>query len=40
MVWIDIEDNGLGVLEEILEFVFYLLVMGCVKGIGLGLSIV
>lgn len=36
---IDIEDNGPGVPEEILESVFYPLVTGRAKGTGLGLSI-
>ena len=38
-VRIDIEDNGPGVPEEILESVFYPLVTGRAKGTGLGLSI-
>ena len=38
-VRIDIEDNGPGVPEEILESVFYPLVTGRAKGSGLGLSI-
>lgn len=36
---IDIQDNGPGVPEEILESVFYPLVTGRAKGTGLGLSI-
>ncbi len=36
---VDIEDNGPGVPEEILESVFYPLVTGRAKGTGLGLSI-
>ena len=39
VVRIDIEDNGPGVPEEILESVFYPLVTGRAKGTGLGLSI-
>ena len=38
-VRIDIEDNGPGVPESILESVFYPLVTGRAKGTGLGLSI-
>ena len=38
-VRIDIEDNGPGVPENILESVFYPLVTGRAKGTGLGLSI-
>ena len=38
-VRVDIEDNGPGVPEEILESVFYPLVTGRAKGTGLGLSI-
>ncbi|WP_353140671.1 nitrogen regulation protein NR(II) [Acinetobacter pragensis] len=38
-VRIDIEDNGPGVPEEIIESVFYPLVTGRAKGTGLGLSI-
>ena len=38
-VRIDIEDNGPGVPEDILESVFYPLVTGRAKGTGLGLSI-
>ncbi|SPL69015.1 nitrogen regulation protein NR(II) [Acinetobacter stercoris] len=38
-VRIDIQDNGPGVPEEILESVFYPLVTGRAKGTGLGLSI-
>lgn len=36
---IDIEDNGPGIPEDILESVFYPLVTGRAKGTGLGLSI-
>lgn len=36
---IDIEDNGPGIPEELLEAVFYPLVSGRAKGTGLGLSI-
>ncbi|WP_445115991.1 nitrogen regulation protein NR(II) [Acinetobacter sp. WZC-1] len=36
---IDIEDNGPGVPEEIMESIFYPLVTGRAKGTGLGLSI-
>ena len=36
---VDIEDNGPGVPEEIIESVFYPLVTGRAKGTGLGLSI-
>ena len=39
VVRIDIEDNGPGVPESILEAVFYPLVTGRAKGTGLGLSI-
>jgi two-component system, NtrC family, nitrogen regulation sensor histidine kinase GlnL len=39
MVRIDIEDNGPGVPDGILESVFYPLVTGRAKGTGLGLSI-
>lgn len=38
-VRIDIEDNGPGIPEDILESVFYPLVTGRAKGTGLGLSI-
>lgn len=38
-VRVDIEDNGPGVPESILESVFYPLVTGRAKGTGLGLSI-
>lgn len=38
-VRVDIEDNGPGVPEDILESVFYPLVTGRAKGTGLGLSI-
>ncbi|MBP6190646.1 MAG: PAS domain-containing sensor histidine kinase, partial [Acinetobacter sp.] len=38
-VRIDIQDNGPGVPESILESVFYPLVTGRAKGTGLGLSI-
>ncbi|WOE31883.1 MULTISPECIES: nitrogen regulation protein NR(II) [unclassified Acinetobacter] len=38
-VRIDIEDNGPGVAEEILESIFYPLVTSRAKGTGLGLSI-
>ncbi len=38
-VRIDIEDNGPGVPQDILESVFYPLVTGRAKGTGLGLSI-
>ena len=38
-VKIDIEDNGPGIPEDILESVFYPLVTGRAKGTGLGLSI-
>lgn len=36
---IDIEDNGPGIPEELLEAIFYPLVSGRAKGTGLGLSI-
>lgn len=36
---VDIEDNGPGIPESILESVFYPLVTGRAKGTGLGLSI-
>jgi two-component system, NtrC family, nitrogen regulation sensor histidine kinase GlnL len=39
VVRIDIEDNGPGVPEDIIESVFYPLVTGRAKGTGLGLSI-
>ena len=39
VIRIDIEDNGPGVPEDILESVFYPLVTGRAKGTGLGLSI-
>lgn len=39
VVRIDIEDNGPGVPEEIIESVFYPLVISRAKGTGLGLSI-
>src|SRR5690606_28308765 len=39
VVRIDIEDNGPGVPEEIIESVFYPLVTSRAKGTGLGLSI-
>ena len=39
MVRVDIEDNGPGVPEDILESVFYPLVTGRAEGTGLGLSI-
>ena len=38
-VRVDIEDNGPGVPEDILESVFYPLVTGRANGTGLGLSI-
>lgn len=38
-VRVDIEDNGPGIPESILESVFYPLVTGRAKGTGLGLSI-
>ncbi|MDO4223275.1 MAG: nitrogen regulation protein NR(II) [Acinetobacter sp.] len=37
---IDIEDNGIGIPEELLESIFYPLITGRAKGTGLGLSIV
>lgn len=39
VIRVDIEDNGPGVPEDILESVFYPLVTGRAKGTGLGLSI-
>ena len=36
---IDIEDNGPGIPQDIIESVFYPLVTGRAKGTGLGLSI-
>ncbi len=38
-ICIDIEDNGIGVPQEMIESVFYPLVTGRAKGTGLGLSI-
>lgn len=40
VLWLEIVDDGCGVFEELVEYLFLFLVSGCVEGIGLGLVFV